>query len=215
MFTGIVEAALPVRSAQRHEGLLRLAIDLSCLDESGGLRNGDSVAINGCCLTVAALDGSVATFEAVPQTQSLTNLGELKAGARVNIERAVKAGGRFDGHFVQGHVDSTGVVAALKEQDGELRVTVDCGPEFAAQCIPRGSVCVDGVSLTIAELDASSFTLAVIPHTRKVTSIGDWRVGTRVNLEADMVGKYVRRAMGRAPASSIDEELLRRTGFAP
>lgn len=215
MFTGIVEAALPVKAAQRQGGLLRITLDLSILGEAASVRPGDSVAINGCCLTVAGLEGALATFEAIPETQSLTNLGDLQPGMPVNVERAIKAGGRFDGHFVQGHVDGTGVVADLREQAGELRVTIDCGPEFAAQCIHKGSVCVDGVSLTIAELDTSSFVLAIIPHTRKVTSIGQWRVGSRVNLEADMVGKYVRRGLPAGRASSIDEGLLKRAGFMP
>lgn len=215
MFTGIVEAALPVKAAQRQAGLLRLTIDLSSLDESASVRPGDSVAINGCCLTVAGLDGALAMFEAIPETQSLTNLGELQPGVPVNVERAIKAGGRFDGHFVQGHVDGTGVVTDMQERAGELRVTIDCGPGFAAQCIQKGSVCVDGVSLTIAELGTTSFVLAIIPHTRKVTSIGQWRVGTRVNLEADMVGKYVRRGLQAGPASGIDESLLKRAGFMP
>lgn len=216
MFTGIVEAAIAVRSAQRNDGLLRLKLDLSTLPDAASLKLGDSVALNGCCLTVAHLAGAVATFEAVPETQRLTNLGGLHAGSVVNVERALKAGARFDGHFVQGHVDGTGRVLALDEAGGEVRVGIDCGGAFARQCILKGSVCIDGISLTIAELDVSSLTVAVIPHTRQVTNIGHWKPGTPVNLEADLIGKYVRRQLEAAmPGSAVTDELLRRTGFMP
>ncbi len=215
MFTGIVEAALPVLSADRQGGLLRVKLDLSTLPGAASIRLGDSVALNGCCLTVAQLAGTVATFEAVPETQKLTNLGGLQTGSVVNVERALQAGARFDGHFVQGHVDGTGTVEALHEAGGEVRVRVGCGAAFAQQCILKGSVCMDGISLTIAELDVSSLTIAVIPHTRKVTSIAHWKPGTLVNLEADLIGKYVRRQLEAAQpgTSSITDELLRRTGF--
>lgn len=216
MFTGIVEAAVAISSAERSHGLLRLKLDLSALPDATSLKLGDSVALNGCCLTVAELGGTVATFEAVPETQRLTNLGGLQAGTVVNVERALQAGARFDGHFVQGHVDGTGSVQAMDEAGGEVRVGIDCGEAFARQCIHKGSVCIDGISLTIAELDASSFTVAVIPHTRKVTNIRHWKPGTLVNLEADLIGKYVRRQLEMAtPGSSITDELLRRTGFMP
>ncbi|MBK8206018.1 MAG: riboflavin synthase [Planctomycetes bacterium] len=216
MFTGIVEAAVAVRSAERSDGLLRLKLDLSTLPDAASMKLGDSVAVNGCCLTVATLAGGVATFEAVPETQRLTNLGGLQTGSVVNVERALQAGARFDGHFVQGHVDGTGHVLALDEASGEVRVGIDCGAAFAQQCIHKGSVCIDGISLTIAELDVSSFTVAVIPHTRRVTNIRYWKPGSLVNLEADLIGKYVRRQLeATTPGSSITDELLRRTGFAP
>lgn len=208
MFTGIVEAALDVRSVSDAAGLRRITLDLSSIGDD--LKLGDSVAINGCCLTVASLSGGRAGFDAIPETLRLTNLGALKAGSIVNIERALIAGARFDGHFVQGHVDGVGEVGAITEGAAEWRIRIDCGREFAAQCIHKGSVCLDGVSLTIAELDTSSLTVAVIPHTRKVTNIGQWQRGTRVNLEADMIGKYVRRQLEGAGDLS---ELLRDSGF--
>jgi riboflavin synthase len=195
VFTGIVEAALPVQAATDAGGVRRITLDLSKL---GSAKLGDSIALNGCCLTIAALVSGRATFEAVPETLKLTNLGDLKPGSLVNVERALKAGAGFDGHFVQGHVDGVGVVAEIRENGGEWRVRIDCGREFAAQCIHKGSVCVDGISLTIAELEEDAFVVAVIPHTRKITNIGRWAEGARVNLEADMIGKYVRRQMGQA-----------------
>jgi riboflavin synthase len=192
VFTGIIEAALPVQSVADAAGVRRITLALD------HVKLGDSIALNGCCLTVAALAAGRVTFEAVPETLKLTNLGELKQGSVVNVERALKAGAAFDGHFVQGHVDQIGTVAEIRENGGEWRVRVDCGREFAVQCIHKGSVCVDGISLTIAGLHEAAFVVAVIPHTRKVTNIGQWAKGTRVNLEADMIGKYVRRQMGQA-----------------
>lgn len=194
MFTGIVEAALGVKALEDIGGLRRIAIDLSGLADSSSIKLGDSVALNGCCLTVADLRAAVATFEAIPETLKLTNLGALAGGSIVNVERALKAGSRFDGHFVQGHVDRVGRVAEIVGE-AEWRVRIECGPEFAAQCIHKGSVCLDGISLTIAELGVESLTVAIIPHTREVTNIREWRPGTLVNLEADMIGKYVRAQM--------------------
>jgi riboflavin synthase len=213
VFTGIVEAALSVDAVEETDGLRRIRLDLGSLNETETIKLGDSVAINGCCLTVAKLQGTMATFEAIPETLGLTNLGGLSKGSLVNVERALMAGARFDGHFVQGHVDGAGSVASIKETDGEWRIRIDCGRKFADQCIAKGSVCVDGISLTIAELDDESFVIAVIPHTRQVTNIRDWQTGASVNLEADLIGKYVRRQLQRETHSSVDEALLRRAGF--
>lgn len=213
MFTGIVEAAVAVHQARDGGGLRRITLDLAALKDWQTVKLGDSVALNGCCLTVANLDGSRATFEAVPQTLAVTSLGELKAGDLVNVERAMLAGSRLDGHLVQGHVDQVAAVGGILEHGGEWRVRVDCGAEFAAQCVERGSVCVDGISLTIAELGPAGFTLAIIPHTRQVTNIRAWRVGTRVNLEADVIGKYVRRQLQQM-AGGVTPELLKRAGFS-
>jgi riboflavin synthase len=197
MFTGIVEAALEVETVEQAGGFLRVTVDLSTLEDAGSIKLGDSVALNGCCLTVAALAGGKATFEAVPETLRLTNLGDLKPGGLVNVERALRAGARFDGHFVQGHVDAVGEVKQILQGD-DYRVRIGCGRGFSAQCIHKGSVCLDGISLTIAELGADALVVAVIPHTREVTNIRRWKPGTRVNLEADMIGKYVRRRMEQA-----------------
>lgn len=216
MFTGIVEAALPLQGVS-DRAVRRLQLDLGSLAEAHTIKLGDSVALNGCCLTVAQLDGSRATFEAVAETLKLTSLGALRAGQLVNVERAMKAGSRLDGHLVQGHVDQVGTVAAIDDRGGEWRVRIDCGEEFARQCVHKGSVCVDGISLTIAELHSAGFTLAIIPHSRQVTNIQGWQPGTQVNLEADVIGKYVRRHLATIAESSagLDADLLRRTGFSP
>lgn len=213
MFTGIIEAALPVSHARDAGGVRRIGLDLEPLRDWQSVKLGDSVALNGCCLTVAALERTLATFEAVPQTLIRTNLGALEPGALVNVERAMQAGARLDGHLVQGHVDCTALVGEVAHNGGEWRVRVDCGVDFARQCIERGSVCIDGISLTIAELAAVDFTVAIIPHTREVTSIRAWARGTRVNLEADMIGKYVRRHL--QAVGGVTPDLLRKAGFTP
>ncbi|MBK9975664.1 MAG: riboflavin synthase [Planctomycetes bacterium] len=212
MFTGIIEAAVAIEGVSNASGLRRMELDLRALKDWQSMKIGDSVALNGCCLTVAALHDGQATFEAVPQTLSLTSLGEWKQGDLVNVERAMLAGSRLDGHLVQGHVDQVAAVGGVSEHGGEWRVRIDCGAAFAAQCVPQGSVCVDGISLTIADLGPAGFTLAIIPHTRQVTNIRAWRQGTRVNLEADVIGKYVRRQLQHMQGG-ITPELLKRAGF--
>lgn len=212
MFTGIIERAVPLLAAKDRGGVRQLSLDLSGLREAETLKLGDSVALNGCCLTVAALEGTRATFEAIPETLSLTNIGKLATGALVNVERAMQAGSRFDGHFVQGHVDACAKVCKIDDLGGEWRVRIDCGKDFVAQCIPKGSVCIDGISLTIAELYADALVVAVIPHTRQITNIHGWAADTLVNLEADMIGKYVRRQF--ETAGGVTNELLRSAGFA-
>jgi len=203
VFTGIVEAACSLAQTREDEGRRRLTMDLGplrALDAAEG-RNGavlaslgDSVAINGVCLTVAALDDDQVAFDVIPETLGRTNLGSLEPGARVNVERALRFGDRVDGHLVQGHVEGTGVLAARTEADGELRLRVQCGRTFARTCLPKGSVTVDGVSLTVAELGDEHFVVALVPHTLERTTLGELREGDRVNLEPDMIGQWVLRA---------------------
>lgn len=216
MFTGIIEAALPLASVEDSGGLRRLRIDLGVLPETDSVRLGDSVAVNGVCLTIARLEGRCATFEAVPETLSRTSLGGLKAGDAVNVERALKAGARLDGHMVQGHADGLGRIERVEPAGGEWRIRVHCGEAFARQCVPKGSVCVDGISLTIAELGPDHFTVAIIPHTREITNLRHAKPGAAVNLEADVIGKYVLAHLQRMfpeKAGGVDEALLRRAGF--
>ncbi|MCA8939678.1 MAG: riboflavin synthase [Planctomycetes bacterium] len=207
MFSGIIEAALPLTVAQRTSQGMRLGFALPA-EFAASLKLGDSIAINGCCLTVAELAQGQALFDAIPETLSLTNLGDLQSGSLVNIERALQAGARLDGHMVQGHVDGVGKISALNQVGGEWRVKVDTGESFASMCVLKGSVCLDGISLTIAELDATSLTVAIIPHTWSVTHLHQARVGQRINLEADMIGKYVRSHLERIFGESPDQRLL-------
>ncbi len=219
MFTGIVESAISIQSVEPQGGITRLTLDLSPLPEAETIKIGDSIALNGCCLTVAELakngpKGPRATFEAIPETLRLTNLGDLKPGGLVNVERALRFGSRMDGHMVQGHVDQVGAIGDIVEHKGERRLRIQCGEDFARQCVLKGSVCLDGISLTIAALDRDSLTVAIIPHTWAVTNLASRVQGQRVNLEADVIGKYVLAQMGRMfPKGDVGEDTLRRAGF--
>jgi riboflavin synthase len=160
---------------------------------------GDSVAVNGCCLTVAALAADRAAFDVVPETLACTGLDALAAGARVNVERSLRYGDPLDGHLVSGHVERTGRVLAVQALPGERRLTLECGPDFAARTLPKGSVAVDGVSLTVAEVHADRLVVALVPHTLERTTLGALREGDRVNLEADLLGQWVLAAVSRLP----------------
>jgi riboflavin synthase len=195
MFTGIVETVGRVVAIERQGEKARLVLDAPALLDD--LPIGASVAVNGTCLTVVAVRGVEVSFEAVRETLDRTSLGELRAGARVNLERAMRADARLDGHIVQGHVDATGCVRALTKSGDDVRFAVDCEPAFADLLVPKGSVAIDGVSLTVVDVGRAGFDVALIPHTLAVTNLGDRRPGERVNLEADVLGKYVKKYLDR------------------
>lgn len=193
MFTGLVECVGTLQAS--HQGLSpqadpgrQLTIELPEIRE--GLSLGDSVAINGCCLTVIALAQGNATFQAGPETLLRTNLGQLVPGDRVNIERALLAGGRLGGHIVQGHIDGTAVIKSRTQQGEWEIVWFECG-SLARTMVPKGSVAVDGVSLTVCDVTDDSFSVMLIPHTLDVTTLGEKGVGAVVNMETDILGKYV------------------------
>ena len=190
MFTGIVESVGRITGLEaRADGSL-LRIEAGALSE--GVRIGDSVALDGCCLTVVRVDGEELCFEAVAETLARTSIGERKAGDRLNLERALPASGRLDGHIVQGHVDGTGQVRGIERSGDDVRMTIGCDRALAELFVPKGSVAIDGVSLTVVDPRADAFSVALIPHTLAVTTLGDREPGDRVNLEADVIGKYVR-----------------------
>ncbi len=195
MFTGIVEAVGSVTRIEQRGELTSLAIDASSVVE--GLRVGDSVCVNGGCLTVTEVAGPQLCFEAVRETLERTTLGGLEVGAPVNLERALRADGRLDGHIVQGHVDGTGSVRALDREGDDVRLRIDCDPELADLLVEKGSVAIDGVSLTVVGVYPSGFDVALIPHTLEVTTLGRRRPGDRVNLEVDVLAKYVKRYLDR------------------
>jgi riboflavin synthase len=196
MFTGIIETVAPVAGVQpmgSDEAGRRLVLEAPFAAE---LSVGDSVAVNGACLTAVSTDAEAGTFtlEAVEETLRKTTLGALEEGDRANVERALKAGARLDGHFVQGHVDTTGRVQSVKKEETSRRYRVGFEPEWARYLIPTGSVALDGISLTVARLDRAAGTLAVaiVPHTYEATAIAErWAEGAEVNVEFDMLGKYV------------------------
>jgi riboflavin synthase len=195
LFTGIVEAVGVVARIERRAASALLVIEAP--EIRAGVALGASIAVNGCCLTVADFAGAGFVFEAVAETLARTNLGALANGSRVNLERALRADGRFDGHIVQGHVDCVGRARALERKGDDVRLAVDCGADFAGELVPKGSVAVDGVSLTVAALCDAHFELALIPHTLAHTTLGAIAGGEAVNLEADVLGKYARRMLGR------------------
>ncbi len=195
MFTGIVEAIGTVVQIDVEEDRVDLVVRVT--PEFSGVKVGDSVAINGCCLTVTAVDGVRLSFQVVPETLRLTSLGARAPGDRVNLERAMRADARFDGHIVQGHVDGTGRIRSIRRAGSDVLLRTECGSELARQLVPRGSITLDGVSLTVIDPDASGFTVALIPHTLAVTTLGERQVGDGVNLELDVLGKYVLRYLER------------------
>ncbi|MEE8474632.1 MAG: riboflavin synthase [Myxococcota bacterium] len=195
MFTGIVEVVGTVTGIEPHEESTTLEIEAPTIVPQLGV--GDSVSVNGGCLTVARLDGDRLRCDAVRETLDRTALGDLAVGARVNLERALRADGRLDGHFVQGHVDGTGCVRHLERRADDVRLFVDCGSDFADLLVEKGSVAIDGVSLTVVGVSESGFDVALIPHTLAETTLGDRRPGDRMNLEADVLGKYVKRYLQR------------------
>jgi riboflavin synthase len=188
MFTGLVEALGTVVSLDAGRGQSRLVLAIPFSSE---LALGDSVAINGCCLTVAAIDGEQIAFDLLAQTLDVTSLGGLASDMVVNLERAMKAGDRFGGHFVQGHVDEVGKMSGIETRGQDHVVDVELPEKIARLCIEKGSLAIDGISLTIASLKGSIATFWITPHTWQHTNLQAAQVGQRVNLEADMLAKHV------------------------
>jgi riboflavin synthase len=195
VFTGIVETTGEIRSIEENGSLAEIAIEAPVI--SGEVAIGDSVAVNGACLTVVAADASVVRFDAIAETLAVTSLGDLRVGSRVNLERAVRADGRLDGHIVQGHVDGVGSVREVVEQGHDVRLYVACDREISQYLVPKGSVTIDGVSLTVVGAGEDGFDVALIPLTLEHTTLGEKSPGDRVNLEADVIGKYVKQYLDR------------------
>lgn len=192
MFTGLVEEVGTVRSVTPVGDGAQVVIESSTVLDDATI--GASIAVNGCCLTVVEMDHESWTADAVPETLDRTTIGALRAGDRVNLERPLAANGRYGGHVVQGHVDATAGITAIDElDDGSFRYTFELPAGIADYVVEKGSIAVDGISLTVAAVDATSFSVAVIPHTHEVTTLGSRTVGARVNLEADVLAKYVER----------------------
>jgi riboflavin synthase len=214
MFTGIVEARCRVVSASASGGGLRLALDLAPLDGAPVL--GESICVDGVCLTVSAIDGATASFDAVEETIARSNLARLKAGDTVNVERSLRVGDRLGGHFVTGHVDGTGTLRKVEKLAGSVVLTVECEPGLTDFMIEKGSVALEGVSLTLTSVSRGRFSVAIIPHTLEVTTLGGLKPGAVLNIEADILGKWVRRLLGKnaGPASAISMDFLSEHGFS-
>jgi riboflavin synthase len=187
VFTGIIRELGTVEAAEDGGGDIRLRVRAPEAAERTEV--GDSVSVNGVCLTAVAVEDGVLDFEAVPETLSRSSLGRLRAGDAVNVEPALRAGDPLGGHFVQGHVDGVGRVRRADDEGLEI----EAAPELLRYCVEKGSITVEGVSLTIAALGEGSFAVALIPHTREVTTLGAAREGDELNLEADVIAKHVER----------------------
>ena len=195
MFTGIVEAVGEVVSlSEISKGTYRIEIKTSLAHES---KIGESVSNNGCCLTVVSQDDELVGFDIVAETASRTNLSALKTGDLVNQERSMLVSSRIDGHLVQGHVDSTAKVLQVDEKDEDRRIVIELPKDFRQYVVFKGSIAVNGISLTVAELRDESFVVAIIPHTWTITNLHRLRPGDSVNLEFDLIAKYVERMMRR------------------
>ncbi len=199
MFTGLVERVGGVQRVEARGALLRIVIDIGEL--ASGCRCGDSVAVNGVCLTVAEINPLGHAFDCIEQTRRLTTLGSLAAGDRVNLEGALRVGDQLGGHMVQGHVDAVGTVADVTQGAGTHRLRIEVREDVSAHCIAQGSIAVDGVSLTIAARGEGWFEVALIPETLARTTLGSLGRGDRVNIERDMLARLVDDAVRRQLAA--------------
>lgn len=218
MFTGIIEEIGTVRNIIKGSRSIKLAIMAKKVLENTNL--GDSIAVNGVCLTVTALGKDSFTADVMPESMSKTNMGGLKPGDRVNLERALTLASRLGGHIVSGHIDGTGEIIAMEKDDNAVRVTLTSVPKVMKYIVSEGSVALDGVSLTVAHLGENDFTVSLIPHTAQVTTLLDKKVGDRLNIENDVVGKYVERLLSFSDKSTAAENksaislsFLRENGF--
>jgi riboflavin synthase len=192
MFTGIVEAVGSLSEVKGTGGGYRVRIHTPL---SSSVKVGDSLAVNGVCLTVILIDGEHVLADVGPETSRVTTFGSLQRGQEVNLERPMRGDGRLDGHFVLGHVDGVGVIEEIRTEGESHWLTIGFPPSLAALFIRKGSIAVDGISLTVAGLGERQFDVMIIPYTWKNTTLKGLRVGDKVNLECDMIGKYVVRAM--------------------
>ncbi len=213
MFTGLIEAVCAVKSVRQSEISMLLTIDLGELAEDGKI--GDSIAINGVCLTIARLEGGIATFELSGETLAKSTLGKLKPSSQVNVERAIKASDRFGGHFVQGHIDGTATIKAVNKRGQFADMKFAAQAELLEAMVVKGSVAVDGISLTIASMDQNSFTIALIPQTLNKTTLSKIKIGDEVNIETDIIVKTIKKQLEKIlpQKQSLTAEKLKELGF--
>lgn len=217
MFTGIVEEMGAVKAVDQTLAGTRLRLLAKLILDD--LPLGASVSVNGACLTVVDVDDQGFAVDVSPETLSVTTLGELATGDPVNLERAMKLSERIGGHLVSGHVDGVGEIASRRQDGNAVVLTIEAPPEIMRYCVPKGSMTVDGISMTINGVQDRSFSLAVIPHTAQSTTLGMKQAGARVNLESDLIGKYVERLLQergqlpKKPAPVIDKDYLQKKGL--
>lgn len=215
MFTGIVEETGSVVRVQKGAHSAVLTVQARKVLE--GTRIGDSIAVNGICLTVISMGPDTFTADVMHETLNRTGLSGLGPGSPVNLERAMPADGRFGGHIVSGHIDGVGRITDVRRDDTAVWYTVEAAPDLLRLVVEKGSIALDGISLTVAATGRNTFSVSIIPHTAAQTVLGRRKVGDLVNLETDIIGKYVEKLMGREPElktqSAITREFLTRHGF--
>lgn len=192
MFTGIIEGLGEVKKINyktKNRSAAIIKLDLGNLVK--GLKIGDSVAINGVCLTVTNISKSLAEFEMIDETIKLTDLGTLEAGEKVNIERSLKVGQRMDGHFVLGHIDGVGTITRIEKLKKEIKIWIDISSEITKYVVKKGSITIDGISLTIVDVIKNKISVCIIPHTMKITNLSSKKIGDKINIETDILGKYI------------------------
>ncbi|MCM1170859.1 MAG: riboflavin synthase [Clostridium sp.] len=212
MFTGLIEEMGTIKSIRKGAKSAEISIlgDLVTKDT----HIGDSIAVNGICMTVTSISGNVFTADVMAETMRRTSLSTLKEGSRVNLERAMAADGRFGGHIVAGHVDGTGQITRLEKEDNAVWITIKADRGILKYIVEKGSITIDGVSLTVAYVDNACFQVSIIPHTAKNTILLEKKQGDIVNLENDIIGKYVEKLMGQNhKESNINEDFLIRHGY--
>ena len=212
MFTGIIEEMGNVKALRREAGAARLIISASTVLGSTAL--GDSICVNGVCLTVVDIGKSEFSADVANETLKVTDLGQLQVGQKVNLERALQLSSRIGGHLVTGHVDAVGRIREKRQEGNSWRVFIEAPETALHYIIKKGSVAVDGISLTVADVDIAGFSIAMIPHTAKLTTLGFKSAGDSVNLETDIIGKYVERLLSARVEGGLNLEFLRGHGFA-
>lgn len=212
MFTGIIEEIGKIKSIRRGNDSVVLEIEASHILED--VKIGDSIATNGVCLTATSFKGGAFFADAMPETMHRTTLGSLRPGDRVNLERALCLNGRLGGHLVAGHVDGVGEIVRKDKNENAIWITISAPPAILKYIIEKGSVAIDGVSLTVAYVDESAFKVSIIPHTQGETTLVDKYPGDKVNLENDMIAKYVEKLMsGGKSGGGMSLEFLQANGF--
>ena len=219
MFTGLVAELGTVQRLARQGNSYHLTVGAKKVLQN--LKIGDSVAVNGACLTVVRMDDSCLTADVMPETVRLTNIGSLQPGSKVNLERTLRLCDGLDGHIVSGHVEGLGTISEQRPEGIAVVVTIATPPELLKYIIKKGSIAIDGISLTVTEVTDTSFSVSLIPHTAKETTLGFKKVGDSVNLETDILGKYVERMLTwnnaakeqASPADALDKKMLLENGF--
>ena len=215
MFTGIIEEIGHIKAVKKQTFSQVLVIEASKVLEGADI--GDSIAVNGICLTVTAIGKGQFSADVMHETVMRTSLKNIRAGSRVNLERAMSADGRFGGHIVAGHVDGTGKITEIRRDDNAVWYTIQASPQIMKYIVTKGSVTVDGISLTVAKVSETDFSISAIPHTVKITVLGERKEGDIVNLETDIIGKYVEKLITPVKEqpikSNITRDFLNKYGF--